>query len=97
MLAGSVKTMQATEMENYKKYINILLGKTEGWEKKKQHFKESLIDCTGLIKSNRPLFRLHFSVTYILEKYSIFGKILDKMLSFSIYTKIDNLLRFVSV
>ena len=28
-----------------------------------------MIDGTGLIKNNRPLFRLHFSVTYILGKH----------------------------
>ena len=37
--------MQADEMQNYKKYINILWGKTEKWREKTQHFKESLIDC----------------------------------------------------
>ena len=29
--AGFIKTMQVEEMQNYKKYINILLGKTEKW------------------------------------------------------------------
>ena len=43
--AGFIKTMQADEMQNYKKYINILWGKTEKWREKTQHFKESLIDC----------------------------------------------------
>ena len=38
--------------------------------------------CTGLIKSNRPLFQLHFSVTCIWGKCLIFGKTLDKMIYF---------------
>ena len=43
---------------------------------------------TGLIKSNRPLFRFHFSVTYILGKYSVFGKILVKMLHIQYISKL---------
>ena len=38
MLAGFIKTMQAEEMQNHKTYINILLGNTEKWREKKQHF-----------------------------------------------------------
>ena len=33
MLAGFTKTIQAEEMQNYKKYINIFYGKTEKWRK----------------------------------------------------------------
>ena len=44
--------------------------------------------CTGLIKSNRPLFQLHFSGTYIWGKYLIFGKTLDKMLHFQYILKL---------
>ena len=32
---------------------------------------------TVLIKSNRPIFQLHFSISHILGKYFIFGKTLD--------------------
>ena len=44
--------------------------------------------CTGLIKSNRPLFQLHFFVVCILGKYFIFAKILDKMTLFQYILKL---------
>ena len=45
MLPGFINTMQAEEMQNYKKYINNLWGKTVKWrEKKTTTFKKSLID-----------------------------------------------------
>ena len=41
-----------------------------------------------LIKSKRPVFHLHFSVTYILRKYLIVSKTLDKMLNFQYIPKL---------
>ena len=39
--AGFIKTMQAEEMENYKKYINILWGKPKSGERKKSTFQRN--------------------------------------------------------
>ena len=38
MLAGFIKTMQAEKMQNHKRYINILWGKTEKWGEKTTTF-----------------------------------------------------------
>ena len=43
---------------------------------------------TGLIKSNRPHFQLHFSMTYVLGNIWIFGKTLHKMLNFQYTLKL---------
>ena len=48
----------------------------------------SFMTSIGLIKSNRPLFQLHYSVTYVFGKYLIFGKTLDKMLHFQYILKL---------
>ena len=40
-----VKDHASLRNAKLQKYINFLQGKTRKWKEKKQHFKESFIDC----------------------------------------------------
>ena len=58
MLAGFIKTMQAEEMQNYKKYINILLGKTEKWRVKKINLSNNHLWTVYLKSSEKIIFAI---------------------------------------
>ena len=54
-----------------------------------------MVQYTGLIKSNRSLFQLQFSTSYICGKIFDFRHDIKQNALLSVYPKIDNMQRFI--